>query len=194
MSERKSKLWLLFREATAFDMKIADPYNTGIHSPGGTVVLHAYAFEKSLIDDYISSHRGLRLFLKKEKHTDDYMIEFERMNLTQKVQYWPLRGQEDGRPVEYPVAMTYSERITLDNYQRRPSMIFTPEYDYMNMSDKIHGALLDLKYNEFFNDARFGDDTIQRGGNNTLNTGFYINEFWLFQKMIRESPAYNERR
>ena len=116
------------------------------------------------------------------------------MNLTQKVQYYPLKGEDDGRPVEYSVAMTSSERITLDNYQRRPSTIFFTEYDYMNMCDEIHGALLDLKYNEFFNDARFGDDVIQRGGNNTLNTGFYINEFWLFQKMIRESPAYDERR
>lgn len=194
MSEHKSKLWLLFREATDFDMKIADPYGIHHSSPRGSVVLHAYAFEKRIIDDYIASHRGLRLFLKKEKHTQEYLIEFERMNLTQKVQYYPLKGEDDGHPVEYSVAMTSSERITLDNYQRRPSTIFFPEYDYMNMCDEIHGALLDLKYNEFFNDARFGDDVIQRGGNNTLNTGFYINEFWLFQKMIRESPAYDERR
>lgn len=200
---KDSKIWLLFREATEFDMRLLDPYGHSIGEldSNNSVILHAFAFSRDLIDAYISSHKGLKLFLKKEKHTNDYCIEFEHMNLLNKIMYYPLhcRGR-DGHEVCYTVAMTTAERATLDNYQRNPRTIFAPRFDYMNMCDEIHGALLRLKYNEFFNDAHFNDGsagdyiTDYNPRNNNLKSSFMIDEMWLFNKMIRESPAYYERR
>ena len=198
MSSRNVKLWILFREATEVDMRLIDPYGHSIGElePRRSVIIHAFAFERSLIDAYIASHRGLHLFLKKEKHTDEYCTQFENMNLSQKISYHPLHTIDDeGGVVQYTVAMTFAERATIDNYQRHPSKIFNPRYDYMNMKDDLHGALLRLNYNEFFNDGHFGSsDKKAYFENNSLKSGVLFDEFWLFEKMIRESPAYYERR
>lgn len=193
------KIWLLFRESTEFDMRLIDPYghSVGEIDPNRSVVLHAYAFSRDLINAYIASHKGLRLLLKKERHTNEYCIEFEHMNLLNKIRYHPLhcRG-DDGHEVCYTVAMTMAERATLDNYQSNPGKIFAPGFDYMNMKDSLHGALLRLKYNEFFNDAHFNDVGLRdfNQSNISLKGSFLFDEMWLFNKMIRESPAYYERR
>lgn len=189
---KKVKMWLFYREETEEDRYLYG--GRGNDADDLNMILEAYTDREDIAEAYLSSHSTLKLYQKKEKHSMDYFVEFSNMHTAQKLIYTSLKiPVERNKYIEAPIVMTLTERSIIDGYQGRLSRIFEPAFDYMNMVDKVQGALIMLGYNEFFNDAKYGDDMIH-DGNSKLKSSVYVDEHLIFNQLIKDSLASRERR
>lgn len=189
---KKVKMWLFYREETEEDRYLYG--GRGNDADDLNMILEAYTDREDIAEGYLSSHSTLKLYQKKEKHSMDYFVEFSNMHTAQRLIYTSLKiPVERNKYIEVPIVMTLTERSIIDGYQGRLSRVFEPAFDYMNMVDKIQGALITLGYNEFFNDGKYGDDMIHEG-NSKLKSSVYVDEHLLFNQLIKDSLASRERR